>query len=120
MNNKLFEHIEDNKFRLTENQKFQAKWIKASGEIISVNPKDGKEFSLEEMKHYIGGGYIQMITPPGKTGAIMIIDEDGKMKNFPINIIATRMWQQYAQQGSMRMDDAVVGDVLLMHRSQIS
>ena len=119
MNNKLFEHIDGNQFRLTENNRFQAKQIKVNGQIIPVNPKNGDTFTVEELKKYIGGGYIQMIVPPGKTGAIMIIDEDGKMKGFPTNKLATQMWQEFAFAGSPRTSDNVVGDVLLLHRSQM-
>ena len=98
---------------------FQAKWIKVSGEIIPVNPKNGKDFQLDELKKFIGGGYIEIIRPLSKSGAIMVIDEEGKLKGFPRNELATKMWQQFAQQGSMRMDDDVVGDVLLCHVSQV-
>ena len=82
----LFEHIGENQFKLNEMAKFQAKFIPVSGGAYIISPRNGKDFSLEELVDYIGGGaYIQIITPPGITGAIMAIDEEGKMKDLPIN-----------------------------------
>ncbi len=106
------------RLNVTMKPKFTAKWIKANGECISVYPKNGKDFNLEEMQKFVGG-YIQIIRPPSETGAILVCNDEGKLQGLPINVAATTMWQEFADITSERMSDPVVGDVLLCHRSQI-
>lgn len=88
----------------------KAKWIKTSGEIIDVEPKNGKDFSLEELQEYVGG-YIEVAYPPSKHGAIMVLNEEGKLNNLPINHLASKAY--------FPGQDVIVGDVLLCHSSQI-
>lgn len=101
-----------------QDSEFSAKWIKADGTVVPVQPKDGKYFSLEEMQEMVGG-YIEMIRPPSRTGALIICNEEGKMIGLPYNKLATAMWQAHAEEGSERMLDEVVGDILLCHESQL-
>ena len=100
------------------NPGFVAKHIKANGQVIPVTPKDGKYFSYEELTAFVGG-YIEMVRPPSKTGAVIICNEDGKAEGLPRNELATKMWQEHAEPGSMRMADHIVGDILLCHESQM-
>ena len=84
-----------------------AKWIKASGEVIEVSPKnDGQVFTLEEMKGFVDG-YIECIYITPKQ--VMVVNEEGKLKNLPFNLIATEMLRLAFQ----TMDDFIVGDALL-------
>ena len=97
---------------------FAAKVIRPDGTVVSVFPQNGRWFTLEELQAFVGG-YIEMLPVPSKTGAVVFCDEEGKLKGRPRNRIATQLWQEHAEPGSMRMLDDVVGDVVICHRSQL-
>lgn len=96
-----------------------AKLITAAGKATPIEPKTGKRFSLEEARRLIGCKWIDIIEPPGKTGAVMIIDDEAKLNQRPINELASRMWRETAKPGSPRSFDPVAGDVILCHESQV-
>ena len=84
-----------------------AKWIKTSGEVIEVSPKnDGKCFTLEELKGFVGG-WIECIHVSPKQ--VMVINEDGKLLKLPYNAVATEALRMALQP----TDDFIVGDALL-------
>lgn len=95
-----------------------AKLITSNGEILMIRPKKGDSFTLEELQRYVDGN-IQICTPPGKSGAILVVNEEGKVEGLPVNELASAMWQELAEPGSERSFDDVVGDVVLCHTSQI-
>lgn len=97
---------------------FKAKLIRANGTATLVLPQNGTDFSLEELQGFVGG-FIEIIRPPSNRGAILVVNEEGKLNGLPANELATEMWQQYADPRSLRMGDGVVGDVLLCHESQV-
>lgn len=84
--------------------------IKTTGEFVEVQPKNGTDFQLEELKATIGGGYIEIVRPAIAANLYMIVDEEGKLKNLPPNIPATVIY------GS---SDVIAGDVLLCLQNQI-
>lgn len=86
--------------------------IKVDGSIIPVEPKDGKHFQLEELKEYIGGGYIEIVFISPKL--YMIVDDEGKLKGFPVNLKAS-----IAAVEVLRKGDYIVGDVLVCKRSAV-
>jgi len=94
------------------------KLIRANGTIEPVRPKNGKVFTYEELSGFVGG-YIEHIVPPGQTGAVMIVNEEGKLQRMPLNRMASAIWQEGCDPGSPRDQDYVVGDVLLCHHTQI-
>jgi hypothetical protein len=87
-----------------------AKLIKPNGEVIPVEPENGTDFSLEEMNEYVGG-YIEIVHPPSQQGAIMVINEEGKLKGLPFNLLATMT--------AHLSGDHIVGNALLCHPSQV-
>jgi len=95
-----------------------AKHITADGKCTPVVPAKGGVFSYEELSKFVGG-YIEIVEPPSKTGAIIVCNEEGKINGLPLNKLATEMWQEHAEPGSPRMSDPVVGNVLLCHTSQV-
>ncbi len=60
--------------------------IKPSGEITDVMPKNGSDFSLEEMYALVECDCIEIVHL--HDGKIMIVDEDGRNNRKPPNEIA--------------------------------
>lgn len=60
-----------------------ARHIKADGTEQTVTPKNGVEFTLEEMHQYIGGGHLEAVR--FTANLVMYIDESGVLKQLPLN-----------------------------------
>ena len=88
-----------------------AKIYKTNGEVLDIEPKNGKDFSLEELQTVVGG-YIEIAEMQG--GEYMVINEEGKLKGLPFNENATELYQKKVYQG-----DFIVGDVLVCKKSQV-
>ena len=63
-----------------------ATFISVNGKTNEISPKNGSDFSLEEMQEYVGG-YVEVLDLDDDN--IMIIDEEGKLKGKEINKLAT-------------------------------
>ena len=87
----------------------KAIWIKTNGDIKEVEPDNGTDFTLEECYKYTNGGPVQLINLDDDD-RIMLINEEGKMRNLPINRKATQLYNN--------PHDFVVGDVLICHPDQ--
>lgn len=75
-----------------------------------VSPKNGKKFTLEELKAFIGGGYLESVF---LGDYILFCDEEGKIKNLPYNDSATQLLSEYG------IVDFICGDCLLCHKSMV-
>lgn len=75
--------------------------IKSDGTAVELAPKNGKEFTLEEMQAFVGG-YIEIVYLDD--GRMMILNEEGKLNGLPINDKATALFSPH---------DEIVGDVLV-------
>ena len=82
-----------------------AKIIKASGEFVAIEPKNGKNFSLEELQSIVGG-YIEIVYL--SDGSLMVVNEEGLLKELPYNLVASGIAGFY-----------IVGDVLLCKENQM-
>lgn len=80
--------------------------MKAGAPIASVEPKNGTDFSLEELQKIVGG-YIEIVNVNEEY--IMVVNEEGKLLGLPINPSATII----ARQGP------IVGDVLVCRREEV-
>lgn len=78
-----------------------AKVIKATGEEVAVTPKNGTDFSLEELQTIVGG-YIEIVYD--KDGNLIVLDSEGKFKDKGINAAATSLYGNPY--------DVIVGNVL--------
>lgn len=78
--------------------------IKATGESQFITPKNGTDFTLEELYTLIGCDLIEVVYPLVDNGNIFIIDEEGKLTGKDINYAATIMWGVTG--------DVLVGDVV--------
>lgn len=84
-----------------------AKWIKADGNVVEVSPKnEGKCFTLEELKSFVGGWIECISVSPTQ---VMVINEEGKLLNLPYNAVATEAFRMAFQP----TDDFIVGDAIL-------
>ena len=80
---------------------------KTSGDIIDVEPKNGKDFKLAELQAIVGG-YIEIVYLDSKH--IMVVNEEGKIDGLDINVNATNLVDGY---------DIIVGDVLVCESKQV-
>lgn len=80
--------------------------MKAGAPRVFVEPKNGTDFSLEELQKIVGG-YIEIVNLNEEY--IMVVNEEGKLLGLPINSGATIM----AQRG------LIVGDVLVCRREEV-
>ena len=85
---------------------------KAHGEVINIEPRNGRDFSLSELQAIVSG-YIEIV--PLKGNNIMVVNEEGKLNDLAINHTATRI---YIEANPYALD-IIVGDVLICNRNQI-
>ena len=90
----------------------QTKIIKSDGTEIEVLPKNGEDFSLEELQEIVGG-YIEMIGCNDQT-FVCVLNEEGKIKELPRNDKATNLVDKI-----ISPDDYLVGDVLITESKYI-
>ena len=78
---------------------------------IITDPSD--EPTLEEAQEFVGG-YVEGITFPN--GDYLIVNEEGKLMNLPLNSEATMMWRATftKEEYSFGYDDFVVGPAILI------
>lgn len=88
-----------------------AKIYKTNGEIIDIEPKNKKDFTLEELNDIVGG-YIELVILPD--GQYMVVNEEGKIKNLPVNDNATEIYRS-----KIGPWDYIVGDCLICKISEI-
>lgn len=83
---------------------------KAAGTTEEIQPKNGKDFKLDELQEIVGG-YIETIYLKNKE--VMVVNEEGKLNDLPLNEKATDylLAQNYA--------DVIVGNVLVCKRNEI-
>ena len=87
-----------------------AKFIKSDGTTTEVKPENGSDFGLQELYRYTNGGPIEIVRAyDGQS--IIVLNEEGKMKDLPINNIATMLYGNPY--------DYIVGDVLLCKNGEV-
>jgi Domain of unknown function (DUF3846) len=79
--------------------------IKVNGEQTEVAPWNGKAFTLEQIQEHVGGYFEAHRLSDGK---FMLVDEDGKRKQKPINRAAS-----FLLFGKYTGFDFIVGDALI-------
>lgn len=85
--------------------------IKADGTMEHVCPKNGTDFSLNELNNIVNGSIeVIKITP----GHYMIVNESGKLLTLPLNRLASTIFSIYTD-----AEDSIVGDVLICPISEI-
>jgi len=92
---------------------YQAILVMPNGKTEHVNPKNGTDFSLEELQGFVDG-YVQIINM--QNGERMVVNEEGKIRNLPINETAT-LFAKF--KSGIMPNDYIVGTALVCHKSQI-
>lgn len=87
-----------------------AKIYKTDGTVKTVEPKNGTDFKLDELQEIVGG-HIEVLYL--NSSEILVCDEEGKLKNYPLNIEATRIVQEND------ISDYIVGDVLICKTGEV-
>lgn len=85
---------------------------KAHGEVINIEPRNGKDFSLSELQAIVSG-YIEIV--PLNGNSIMVVNEEGKLKGLAMNNAATRLYIE----ANPYVFDIICGDVLVCDNSQV-
>jgi len=81
-----------------------SKIIYTTGDEREIMPQNDKCFSLKEMQDIVGG-YIEIVFLRDKE--CMVVNEEGKIKNLPINGAATEIIKNNG------IVDIIMGDVLV-------
>lgn len=89
--------------------------VKANGHIENVEPKNKRDFSLEELQKIVGG-YIEIV--PLDNDQIIVLNEEGKLMGLKVNEIATTLYHEVNRFARSRMD-FIVGDVLVCNSEQV-
>lgn len=87
------------------------KIYKTDGTIIAVEPKNGTDYSLEELQEIVGG-YIEVL--PLNDDEIMVLNEEGKILGLDLNDNATALISEAGM-----WDDFIVGDVLVCKNDEV-
>lgn len=82
-----------------------AKIYKTDGSEENIQPKNGKDFKLEELQPVVEG-YIEIVRL--RDGRLMIVNEEGMLMKLPYNRIASQIAGQ-----------PIVGNVLVCDEGQI-
>ena len=86
------------------------KLLKADGTTVEVQPKNGTDYTLDELQALVGG-YIEVVRSY-KKGHILVINEEGKLLGLPYNGRATEL-------ADIDLWDCIVGDALLCLDSEV-
>ena len=84
-----------------------AQLIKVDGTIMDILPKNKKHFKLKEMYGILSCRLVEFVRT--KNEDLMILDEEGKLRNNWRNNINNKATELY----KYGEDDPIVGDVLI-------
>tara|TARA_R100000322_G_C5278861_1_gene149154 strand:- start:15 stop:290 length:276 start_codon:yes stop_codon:yes gene_type:complete len=73
---------------------------------------EDKQPSLEEMQEFVGG-YIEVVTLPDFRQ--MVINEEGKLLNLPINMVATNLFEKAFGIGT----DVICGKAMILDKEAL-
>lgn len=93
----------------------KAKLMKASGEVIEIEPKNGTDFKLEELYEHLQCSLVEVINI--NQYDIMVVDEEGKwVSNNVVNVNATKCAQENQAITSW---DYIAGEAIVCNRKMI-
>lgn len=92
-----------------------AQYIKTDGTIETVVPANGKEFDWQTELYPRIGGYVEILEYRDGTKA-MVLDEEGKLKGYDLNLVATQIAKENTYIGC---NDYIVGNVLICSHEEL-
>lgn len=87
------------------------KIYKTDGTITATEPKNGTDYSLEELQSIVGG-FIEVLYL--NDDEIMVLNEEGKILGLDLNDNATELISEAGM-----WDDFIVGDVLVCKNEEV-
>ena len=93
----------------------KARLLKASGDVMEIEPKNGTDFKLDELHKHLQCSLVEVINI--NQDDIMVVDEEGKLaSNNVINVNATMLAQENQAITSW---DYIAGDAIVCNRKMI-
>lgn len=92
----------------------KAKILKASGEVMEIEPKNGTDFKLDELYKHLNCSLVEVINL--NQDDIMVVDEEGKYTSNVVNVNATVLAQENR---AIVFWDYVAGDAIVCNRKMI-
>ena len=93
----------------------KAKLLKASGEVVEIEPKNGTDFKLDELYTHLQCSLVDVISL--NQDDIMVVDDEGKLKaNNVINVNATVLAQKNQ---AIIFWDYIAGNAIVCNRKMI-
>lgn len=95
-----------------------ATYYKIDGLVMEVTPKNGKNFTYDELRAFVG--YIVQIVPL-PSGKSIVVHEEGKNINLPKNNRATEEWvKEYPIEKYPDNNDMLIaGDALIATEKEL-
>ena len=101
--------------RNNQREIMKAKLLKASGEVMEIEPKNGTNFTLDELYEHLSRSLFEVINL--NQDDIMVVDEEGKWtSNNVINVNATVLAQENQAITSW---DYIAGNAIVCNRKMI-
>ena len=101
--------------RNNQREIMKARLLKASGEVMEIEPKNGTDFNLDELHKHLQCSLVEVINI--NQDDIMVVDEEGKLaSNNVINVNATMLAQENQAITSW---DYIAGDAIVCNRKMI-
>ena len=93
----------------------KAKLLKASGEVVEIEPKNGTNFTLDELYKHLNCSLIEVVNL--NQDDIMVVDDEGKLtSNNVVNVNATKLAQENQ---AIIFWDYIAGDAIVCNRKMI-
>lgn len=89
-----------------------ARLLPVNGNSRDVSPANGKFFVIDELYKLIGCTMVEVVPLPD--GRKLVIDEEGKLQDKPLNLVASFMAKDWLQP-----DDFISGTALLMTDDEV-
>ena len=86
-----------------------------TGAVVEINPKNGTDFSLEDLYEHIGCRVIDILSL-NDNNRLMVIDDEGKLNGAEINTTATMIAQNY---NVIPIWDVIKGNVVICDSGMI-
>jgi hypothetical protein len=93
--------------------------LRTTGQRETVQPANGRIFTLRELQAIVGGTIAIQRLP--RTGGFMVLHDEGKLLELPINEAASTLWcQNYPlDEYPVNNDGLIAGDVLICQLSDL-